>query len=52
MINQLTTPWVGTVERIHLYTFWLWIGVLAVALLRRHGGSAADHTSSSQPPDC
>src|SRR5688572_2447443 len=25
MINQLPTPWVGTVERIHLYGFWLWI---------------------------
>jgi hypothetical protein len=42
MIDQQPTPWVGTVERIHLYGFWLWIGVLAVALLRRHGraGSA------------
>ena len=40
MINQQPTPWVGTVERIHLYGFWLWIGVLAVALLaRRRGGS-------------
>jgi hypothetical protein len=35
MINQLPTPWVGTVERIHLYAFFLWVGVLAVALLRR-----------------
>jgi hypothetical protein len=34
MINQLPTPWVGTVERIHLYAFYLWVGVLAVALLR------------------
>ena len=42
MINQLPTPWVGTVERIHLYGFWLWIGVFAVALVRRHGRSAAD----------
>jgi hypothetical protein len=41
MINQLPTPWVGTVERIHLYGFWLWIGVLAVALVRRHDRSAA-----------
>jgi hypothetical protein len=41
MINQLSTPWVGTVERIHLYGFWLWIGVLAVALLRRHGRHTA-----------
>jgi hypothetical protein len=42
MINQLPTPWVGTVERIHLYAFFLWVGVLAVALLRRHGQNTAD----------
>jgi hypothetical protein len=42
MINQLPTPWVGTVERIHLYAFFLWVGVLAVALLRRHGRNVAD----------
>jgi len=42
MINQLPTPWVGTVERVHLYAFFLWVGVLAVALLRRHGRNAAD----------
>ena len=42
MINQLPTPWVGTVERIHLYAFFLWVAVLAVALLRRHGRDAAD----------
>lgn len=41
-INQLPTPWVGTVERIHLYTFFLWIGVLAVVLIRRHGRNVAD----------
>jgi hypothetical protein len=35
MINQLPTPWVGTVERIHLYAFFLWVAVLAVALIRR-----------------
>ena len=42
MINQLPTPWVGMVERIHLYAFFLWVGVLAVALLRRHNRNAAD----------
>ena len=41
MINQLPTPWVGTVERIHLYTFFFWVAVLAVALLRGHGRTAA-----------
>jgi hypothetical membrane protein len=35
MIDQLPTPGVGVVERIFLYAFLLWIGVLAVALLRR-----------------
>lgn len=45
MINQRPTPWVGTVERIHLYGFWLWIGVLAVALLRRHGGNSTDRAN-------
>lgn len=40
MIDQLPTPWVGTVERIHLYAFYLWIGVLAVALVRRQGRDA------------
>lgn len=44
MIDQLPTPWVGTVERIHLYTFFLWVGVLAVALLRRQGRNAAGRT--------
>jgi hypothetical protein len=49
MIDQLSTPWVGTLERIHLYGFWLWIGVLAVALLRRHGRETADVAASSSP---
>lgn len=40
MLDQLPTPWVGVVERIHLYGFWLWIGVLAVALRRRRGRNA------------
>jgi hypothetical protein len=42
MINQLPTPWVGTVERIHLYAFYLLVSVLAVALLRRPGRNVAD----------
>jgi hypothetical protein len=42
MINQLPTPWVGTVERVHLYGFFLWVGVFAIALLRRRGQSTAD----------
>jgi len=40
MIDQLPTPGVGVVERVFLYAFLLWIAVLAVALLRRHGDGA------------
>jgi hypothetical protein len=35
MIDQLPTPGVGLVERIFLYAFLLWMGVFAVALVRR-----------------
>jgi hypothetical protein len=31
---NLTTPWVGVTERICIYSFMLWMAVLAVALLR------------------
>jgi hypothetical protein len=41
MIKQLPTSGVGTVERIFLYAFLLWMSVLAIALLRRHGRDAA-----------
>jgi hypothetical protein len=41
MVDQLPTPGVGIVERIFLYTFLLWIGVLGVALLRQHGRDPA-----------
>jgi hypothetical membrane protein len=41
MIDQRPTPGVGTVERIFLYAFLLWIVVLVIALLRRHGRDAA-----------
>ena len=34
---NLPTPWIGMHERIMLYAFILWIGVLAVALLRGSG---------------
>jgi hypothetical protein len=30
----LTTPWVGVLERIYWYAYWLWYVVLAVKLLR------------------
>jgi hypothetical protein len=42
MLAQLSTPGVGTVERIFLYAFLLWTAVLGVALLRRHTGGSQD----------
>jgi CubicO group peptidase (beta-lactamase class C family) len=35
-----STPGFGIIERVHVYTFMMWVAVLAVALLRRpvHGG--------------
>jgi hypothetical protein len=47
MIGQRPTPWVGTVERIHLYAFFLWIAVLAVLLLRRSGHPMAYREDSA-----
>jgi hypothetical protein len=47
MINQLPTPGVGTIERISLYTFFLWTGVLGIALLRRR---RADTGAASEIP--
>lgn len=41
MIGQLPTPGVGIVERIFLYSFLLWTGVLALALLRNQGREPA-----------
>jgi hypothetical protein len=32
---NLPTPWVGVTERISVYSYMLWMGVLAIALLRR-----------------
>jgi hypothetical membrane protein len=55
MIDQLPTPGVGTVERVHLYAFYLWVSVLAVALLRRQrrtltAEGVTSMTSPSPPP--
>ena len=36
MIAQQSTPGAGVVERLSLYAFLLWIGILAVSLWRRH----------------
>ena len=46
MIDQLPTPGVGIVERIFLYSFLLWTGVLALALLRRQGREPATPPSA------
>jgi ABC-type transport system involved in cytochrome c biogenesis permease subunit len=35
MIDQKPTPWLGILERMTLYAFLLWIGVLAAAVRRR-----------------
>jgi hypothetical protein len=36
---NLATPWVGVTERLSVYSFMLWMAVLAMALLRvRHAG--------------
>lgn len=32
---QLPTPWLGVTERINIGSYLLWVGVLAIALLRR-----------------
>jgi ABC-type transport system involved in cytochrome c biogenesis permease subunit len=31
------TPWLGLTERINIYSFMLWVVVLAIALLRAQG---------------
>jgi hypothetical protein len=38
--SNLPTPWVGVWERINIGAWLLWIGVLAVLLLRRTAGGA------------
>jgi hypothetical protein len=39
---QLPTPWLGVTERINIGSYLLWVGVLAVVLLRRsHSGTTS-----------
>lgn len=38
--NDLATPWVGVIERISVYSYQLWLGVFAVAVLARVLGCA------------
>lgn len=33
---DLPTPWIGIIERISVYSYQLWLVVLAIALLRQH----------------
>jgi hypothetical protein len=49
MIDQLSTPWVGTVERIHLYGFLLWVAVLAIALIRRSPQAVSQDANEAAP---
>ncbi|HEX7122282.1 MAG TPA: DUF998 domain-containing protein [Gemmatimonadaceae bacterium] len=37
-----STPWLGVIERIMIYSYLLWVAVLAIALLRR-GGTATSY---------
>lgn len=34
--RNLPTPWMGVIERVSIYSYQLWLVVLAVRLLRRH----------------
>lgn len=47
--DDLATPWVGVIERICVFSYQLWIGVFALAVLARalrgtRGAGAAAHT--------
>jgi hypothetical protein len=47
--DNLETPWVGVIERISVFSYQLWIGVFALAVLARafrgtRGAGAAPHT--------
>ncbi|HEX6432902.1 MAG TPA: DUF998 domain-containing protein [Gemmatimonadales bacterium] len=45
------TPWLGLVERINVYGYLLWVGVLAVTLLRKNTGQSAREPVSGRRPD-
>jgi hypothetical protein len=36
VVEDLPTPWIGITERISVYSYQLWLVVLAIALLRQH----------------
>ncbi len=38
---HLPTPGLGIIERVHIYAYLLWVGVLAIGLLRQHGHRAS-----------
>jgi hypothetical membrane protein len=42
MADNRATPWVGIVERVSIYAFLLWIGVLSTLLVDRAPGSGAN----------
>ena len=50
--DDLATPWVGVIERISVYSYQLWIGAFAIAVLARAFGCApaavSDHPSKDR----
>lgn len=46
----LATPWAGVKERISVYSYELWLIVLALALLREHRAASADRGSRERMP--
>ncbi|HET6779307.1 MAG TPA: DUF998 domain-containing protein [Gemmatimonadales bacterium] len=45
------TPWLGLAERINIYGYLLWVGVLAVTLLRKDAGQSAREPISGRSAD-
>lgn len=45
------TPWLGLIERINVYGYLLWVGVLATTLLRKNTGQSAREPVSGSRPD-
>jgi hypothetical membrane protein len=45
------TPWLGLIERINVYGYLLWVGVLAVTLLRKHAEQSAREPISGSGAD-
>jgi hypothetical protein len=44
------TPWLGLTERLNIYSFMLWVVVLAIGLLRTQRTAARDHNKHDEFP--